>query len=883
MRNYVLEFQKIDKSKVSLAGGKGANLGELYNIPRIVVPAGFCITTKAYTDFVGESLEFRELLDSLKRIKTGSLEEIQAAAKGLRSHLEGLEINKEIQYEIIQAWEKIGTQYSYAVRSSATAEDLPNASFAGQQDTYLNIIGGQNILDSTRRCWASLFTDRAVMYRQKNGFEHDKVLLSVIIQRMVFPKVSGIMFTADPITGNRKIISIDASFGLGEALVSGMVSADLYQVKSDKLIKKQLAKKEMAVYARPEGGTFTEKIASDKQTKQTLADHQAIKLAHIGRRLEQHFGSPQDIEWGLVDEKIFILQSRPITTLYPIPTVTDGRLHVFMSIGHPQMMIDAMKPLGISVLRTFVPIGRSYRYAESSLLLEAGGRLYLDITKALKHRQGRKILPGILMNVDALMSQAVAGLISKAELEQESLPPWGFDLTFVKRVLPIGMNVIKNILYRRNYGVMDQINAFIIEKVEENRNKLEKSSGVQRVEQIQEILCTLMPMVFAKIGQYMATAILTYKIIAGLSQKWLGDMDEMGDIGKSPSGNVTTEMGLALGDIADAVKKHPAVIDFLKNRTDDDFLNELSTVPGGEKVLPLFANFIKLYGMRGTGEIDITRPRWRENPTQLVAVIMSHTHNANSGQHRQDFLRGQKEADNAAAKLLNRLEQTRWGTGKAMIMKRLIKVHRSLIGIREHPKYFLVQNFDLIKQALLQEGKELADRDILKRPEDIFFLSLNEIKESIHAGKLEHGMIVKRKERFQHDQKLVPPRVMTSEGEIITGRHEGIGMPPGALIGSPVSAGIIEGRARVVLTLEDAAMEKGDILVTVFTDPSWTPLFPLVSGLVTEVGGLMTHGAVIAREYGIPAVVGVENATSSIQDGQRIRVDGTRGFIEILK
>ncbi|MBC8016064.1 MAG: phosphoenolpyruvate synthase [Sporomusaceae bacterium] len=882
MRNYILEFQDIDKSKVSLAGGKGANLGELYNVPRIVVPTGFCITTNAYADFIGESLEFRALLDSLKEIDSGSFEDIRVAAKGIRSHLEGLEINKEIQHEIVQAWEKIGTQYSYAVRSSATAEDLPNVSFAGQQDTYLNIIGRQNILDSTRRCWASLFTERAIIYRQKNGFEHDKVLLSVIVQRMIFPKISGIMFTADPITGNRKIVSIDASFGLGEALVSGMVSADLYQVKSDKLIKKQLAKKEMAIYARPEGGTSIEKISGDKQTKQTLADHQAIKLAHMGKRLEQHFGSPQDIEWGLVDEKIFILQSRPITTLYPVPSVADEKLHIFMSIGHPQMMIDAIKPLGISVLRTFAPLGRSYRHAESSLLLEAGGRLYLDITKALKHKQGRKMLPGILMNVDALMSQAIAVLIGRAELEHKSLPPSGLDYTLVKSVLPMGMNVIKNILYRRNYGVIDQINDFIIEKVEESKTKLEASSGVQRVEQIQEILYTLMPMVFAKIGQYMGTAILTYKLIAGLSQKWLGDMDEIGDISKSPSGNVTTEMGLALGDIADAVKKYPSIIDFLKNATNDNFLNELSTVPEGKKVLPLFVNFIKRYGMRGTGEIDITRPRWRENPTQLVAVIMSHIHNLNSGQHRQDFLQGRKEADDASAKLINRLERTPWGVGKAMIMKRLIKVHRSLIGLREHPKYFLVQNFDLIKQALLQEGKELTDRNVLKQSEDVFFLSLDEIKEGIHTGNLDHSVIAKRKEKFQHDQKLVPPRVMTSEGEIITGRYEGMDIPPGALAGSPVSAGIIEGRARVVLTLEEAAMEKGDILVTAFTDPSWTPLFPLVSALVTEVGGLMTHGAVIAREYGIPAVVGVENATRTIKDGQRIRVDGTRGFVEIL-
>lgn len=215
-------------------------------------------------------------------------------------------------------------------------------------------------------------------------------------------------------------------------------------------------------------------------------------------------------------------------------------------------------------------------------------------------------------------------------------------------------------------------------------------------------------------------------------------------------------------------------------------------------------------------------------------------------------------------------------------MQRLIKVHRSLIGIREHPKYFIVQNFDNIKQAILQEAAKLVAAGILEHPEEIFWLSLQEIKEVIETQRLDRNVISMRQEKFQHDQKLTPPRAITGEGEIITAKP-GAHVPPGALAGSPVSAGTVEGRARVVLKLEEAKMDKGDILVAPYTDPAWTPLFPLAAGLVTEVGGLMTHGAVVAREYGIPAVVGVDNATRRIQDGQKIRVDGTQGFVEILE
>ena len=302
------------------------------------VPPGFCITTEAYRTFLQASSEMEEMLSRLDRLKADQLQEISNIGKLIRHHIESITMPEEIKTAIIDGWKKSGEEWAYAVRSSATAEDLPSASFAGQQDTYLNVIGADQILQAVKKCWASLFTDRAIIYRMQNGFVHRSVFLSVVVQRMVFPQVSGIMFTADPVTGNRKIISIDASYGIGEALVAGMVSPDLYQVRAGKLIKKQIAKKEVAIYALPGGGTNKVKIAEERQTTSSLTDEQAVKLASIGRSIEKHFGSPQDIEWCLVNDEIFIVQSRPITTLFPVPAVNDDKLHLFISFGHVQMM-----------------------------------------------------------------------------------------------------------------------------------------------------------------------------------------------------------------------------------------------------------------------------------------------------------------------------------------------------------------------------------------------------------------------------------------------------------------------------------------------------------------------------------------------------------------
>ncbi|WP_223588987.1 phosphoenolpyruvate synthase [Neobacillus bataviensis] len=885
MVQYVLNFNEIDKTSLTYVGGKGANLGEMSKAG-FPVPKGFCVTTAAYRSFIETSSEMHELFELLDQLDPGQLDRLQELGKRIRDHLESLSMPDDIRASILHAWNEAGTETSYAIRSSATAEDLPTASFAGQQDTYLNIIGQEQLLQAIQKCWASLFTDRAISYRIKNHYDHRDVFLSVVVQQMVFPEVSGIMFTADPVTGHRKTISIDASFGLGEALVSGLVSADLYQVRSGKIVKKQVSDKKIAICPLPEGGTITQDIPLDKQKEQALSDEKIVELAKLGEQIEHHYNSEQDIEWGLADGELFILQSRPITSLYPIPSHQhDAKLHFFISFGHQQMMTEAMKPLALSIWRTLFPFGKGRSTAaESEAMLPAGGRLFLDLTKLLYWKPARKIMPVALSNIDELISNACIQFMEREQFQKQAVPDRKVSQKARKFVKLVLTNVIKNLLFRDPFHSVQQCDKYMNSLVQKSKAEISQVSGAKRIKWIQERSGNLLWTLFKDLFHYPISGIVTFKLIQHSSKRWLGDDQQVHLLNKSLDGNVTSEMGLALGDLADTARKYPEVVEYLKHAENDSFYQGFGGLRGGDIFREQFERFISLYGMRCPGEIDITKPRWREAPTMLASSIISHVQNMNSGEHREKFNQGKIEAEQAAQSLLKRVRMTSGGLIKERWMSRLITVFRGRMGIREHPKFIMVQHLDLYKKAILEEADLMKDKGILNHSADVFYLTLDEIRMILEERFTEdvQGLIEHRKKDYERSQKLAPPRAMTSEGEIITGRRGDFKAPAGAFAGTPVSPGVVEGYAKVVLSPEKADLQPGEILIAPFTDPGWTTLFHSSKALVMEVGGLMTHGAVVAREYGIPAVAGVDGATRKIKNGQRIRVNGTEGYVQIL-
>jgi pyruvate,water dikinase len=839
----VLFLEEIAESQAAVVGGKAAHLGVLSRIAGVRVPTGFCITTGAF-DRIMKEASIDDRLDRLSCLAAEDRETIASLSEEIRRAVEAVAVPRDLADAITAALARLGANGAYAVRSSATAEDLPTASFAGQQDSYLNVEGTAAVLEHVRKCWASLFTERAVTYRLRNGFDHRKVHMAVLVQQMVRPYASGVLFTADPVTGHRKACSIEAVFGLGESLVSGLVNPDVYKLRDGAVIEKTIA------------------------SEPTLTDAQAVRLGDLGRRIEAHFGRPQDIEWCLVEDAFHIVQTRPITTLFPIPARSDGDNHVYISVGHQQMMTDAMKPLGIAF----------WKLIAAGSMHDAGGRMFVDVTQALASPTSRRGLLALFRKSDPLIAGAVESIAERTDFLPAASDTAAAGPSRLIEGAPIEANphLVTELIARAEASLATlkreiegksgiALLDFILTDIEETKRRLSDPQSTQAV-----------------MSGMRATWWLNEQL-----ETWLGERNAADTLAQSVPHNVTSEMGLSLLDVADVIRPYPDVVAFLENLDDDAFLdagfaNGLGKLAGGPEARDALRAWLDRYGMRCPGEIDITRPRFRERPTMLLPTLVRNIKTFEPGTAARRFAHGRQQAAAKERDILERLRALPDGAQKAAEAKSMIDRVRTFMGYREYPKYGMVSRTFVYKQALLEEAERLVSAQILREKEDIFDLTFQELHDVVRTRAVDHQLIRERKDAFASFRALTPPRVLTSDGEAVSGTYRRDDLPPDALVGLAVSSGIIEGRARVILDMAQADLEPGDILVTTFTDPSWTPLFVAVRGLVTEVGGLMTHGAVIAREYGLPAVVGVEHATKRIRDGQRIRVNGTDGYVELL-
>ncbi|MFB7968430.1 MULTISPECIES: rifamycin-inactivating phosphotransferase [Streptomyces] len=880
----VLGLGEVGEDQAGLVGGKGAHLGALSRVDGVRVPDGFCVTTEAFRRVVERAPEVDALLDRLAGADPDDGQAVRAVAAELRRAVEEAVVPDDLAAGITGAVARLGEGAAYAVRSSATAEDLPTASFAGQQDTYLNVVGPAEVLRHVSRCWASLFTERAVIYRRRNGIDDRSVRMAVVVQRMVVPDASGVLFTADPVTGHRRTATVDAGFGLGEALVSGLVNPDVFTVRDGEVVARTIAVKQRALHALPGGGTREVTVEPGQQERPALTDAQVVELVRLGRRIEDHFGRPQDIEWCLTDDGFRIVQSRPITTLFPVPDPVPGPVpeavegptpSVYVSVGHQQMMTDAMKPLGWSMWQrtAMVPMH------------EAGGRLFVDVSPRLASPASRAALLDVMGKGDPLVRDALETVLERDEFELP-VPDTDHAGDAGPAGPPAGGAPEPSVT-----EADPAIVAELVERSETSVAALERDIRTKSGPELFDFLAEA----FEEHKRVLSDPLSIRAIMAGMEAtwwlneklgEWLGEKNAADALTLSAPGNITSEMGLDLLDVADAIRPHPAVVAFLADVQDDahgdGFLDELVELPGGSAARAAIDTYLRRYGMRCVAEIDITRPRWSEHPATLVPLILDNVRNFGPGAAERRFEQGRQRALATEQDVLARLRALPDGERKADETKRMIDQVRAFAGYREYPKYGIVCRYFLYKQALSEEAGRLVGDGVIDEPEDVFHLTFQEFEDVVRSRRADPRLIARRKEAFRSYEALTPPRVLTSDGEAVNGAYRRDDVPAGALAGLAVSTGSVEGRARVILDLADAELAEGDILVTRFTDPSWSPLFLGVAGLVTEVGGLMTHGAVIAREYGLPAVVGVDRATRLIRDGQRIRVHGTDGYVEIL-
>jgi pyruvate,water dikinase len=881
----VVAFSRIGRSDLPLAGGKGANLGELSGAG-IKVPPGFVVTTVAFDAFVAGCVGHSARLDALDALGTDDVEGARKLAGEVREALLKTPVPTAVADALTAALDDAGVDHAYAVRSSATLEDLPDASFAGQQDTFLNAQGPERILDDVRRCWASLFTDRAVLYRRQNGWTSAEAKLAVVVQRMVRPDASGILFTADPVTGHRERCAIDASWGLGEAIVAGLVNADSYRAdkQSGRVTSVHVGDKSISIQPLPDGGTHEVETAPEDRERRVLGEEQVAALVSLGRRIEDHMGAPQDVEWCLQGDELFVVQSRPVTSLFPVPPrppdQPDG-LRVYVSFGHIQVNTDVWAPASHDMLRQIIPFGKESDAGASAATVSAGGRLFLDATGALLRRPARIAIPRILRGLEARIADAINVVLEREELyAADGRRPARMGLFFRRFGLPAARRAMRNFLRRDLSRARDEFDIHMTTAIDAWRQRFADAADLRaRLE--------LTPLVFGSVFTVLIPVFppavmaggIAWRLVSLLTSKFTSD-SELLALTRGFEGNATTEMDLALGDIADLARELPSLRAAIDQAVEhDDPPRALHAARALEDTGPFFAawdEFLAEYGHRAIGELDLLRPRWREDPSTLIASLSGMLHAPDAGSHRAQHRRATDEAEQTAAEILRRC-----GPLKRPIVRRLIRVMRAYLALREHGKFHALHLVDLGRDALLEAGAALRDAGRLARQDDVFWLWRAELLRALDDDDDMRDTVAARKAEWARYARLRTPRVLLSTGETPAPpppRQLG----PGMLGGLRASHGVVEGVARVILDPAQEVLRHGEILVAPHTDPGWTPLFVHAAGLVLEVGGLMTHGSVVAREYGIPAVVGVDDATRRIRSGQRIRVDGDRGVVELL-
>ena len=819
-------------------------------------------------------------------------EQLAELAQAAHACLQHAIIPESVAASIIHAYRLLGENapIPVAVRSSATAEDLSFASFAGQQDTYLNVIGTEALLDAVQRCWASLWTDRAVSYRASLGLDQRRVRLAVVVQRMVEAEVAGVLFTANPVTGKRRQAVIDANPGLGEAVVSGVTNPDHFVVNtvSGEIVERRLGDKRVVIRGSAEGGTIRTE-AGTKSDEACLSDAQIRALAQLGARVEAHYGAPQDIEWAIdAAGKLWLTQSRPITTLYPLPANApdnNDELRVYFSLNVFQGVFQPLTPMGIAAFRLFgSAIAGLFDLAPREpligpgILVEAGSRLFLDVTAALRTKIGRRLLIAAAGFAEARSSVLFQQLTTDVRLSLKPTPRWRMIRAFgsfaVKTRAPL--HIVQALLKPSSaVGRMQRARAGL----EALRVAEPESSGASPAERLQ-ILEQFIPSRIEPLFRTLPPILVSGLGSLGLASrllKGIASAEELQIALRALPHNPTTEMDLELWALSRRVAADAQAARHISDTPPEQLAQEYRAGSLPPALQQGLADFLYHYGHRGVAEIDVGLPRWRENPTHILGVLANYLQLQDAALAPDaQFRRGEQEATAMVAALTQRA--MRKSRLRGLLVAFFLKRVRALVGLREMPKFCLILLLAYIREVLQSIGKELCEAERLENGEDIFFLTLQEAHMAL-AGEDMRDLVRERRAIYERElQRRHVPRVLLSDGTEPTPATDSAGSQR-MLRGTPASPGCITGRARVILNPTGAYLEPGEILVAPSTDPGWTPLFLTAGGLVMEMGGAISHGAVVAREYGIPAVVGVPGATERITTGQRITVDGAAGTV----
>ncbi len=847
-------------------GGKAANLERMLEAG-LPVPGGFCVTTAAFRQWLEANATAAPILGRLDRLTPGAAAEIRETAAALRRALAVWPLPEAVRGSILSA----AAPGVYAVRSSATAEDLPGASFAGQHDSVLNVSGPESLPDAVRCCWVSLFSDRAVFYRLKSRIPHRAVLMAVVVQEMVPAEVSGVMFTANPLSGDTTRMVVEGAAGLGESLVSGRVNPGRWI----------LDKATLRV------------IEASGPRQACLTGDILRRLGELGLQTERLFGRPQDIEWAVRDGLVFLLQSRPITALPPslvcqpetvaqtsetevwtnanimeaLPGVVTPMSWSFWQVLFDEFLYPIMRRLGLDTdRRPLVGLiaGRAYLNARVFELLQTmGGPFQVDVTAAFGGLHDALEQAGDVSPPRRRGSMNLSALWRLARLARWLLP----GLIGQQRLLERwGRRVFSELARTPPASLSDQ--------------------------QLAEHPFSLLRPAISREGDrttaaavWMGAAAFTGSTaVFHLARKWLGDTDSSlaNHVIAGAEGMDSAENGLALVRLAAWARRNPELKQaLLEPRPFATLEGALAGLPCGLEFLERWRAFMEAHGHQARGGMDLFQPRWSEMPDFVLDSLRVYLQSEEAADPLVRRARQRRQCEALLAESRRRLRNPlkRW------LFTLLVRISRRGLAQRENVKNEGVRLVAAMRRTALEAGRRLAERGLLRQRDDVFYLSLDEFGPVLLGSPPFDvlAVVAARKAEYARHKLLCPPPVIVGRYDPAAPEPVAAGPQLRTLRGVPVSPGLVTGKARVILQADAAEqVQPGEILVAPYTDPGWTPYFLAAAGLVVDVGGMLSHGSVVAREYGLPAMVNVGPATRLIKTGQRLQVDGNRGTVTLL-